>query len=291
MGKVYLHAVVDTYSSFAFGFLHVSKKQPEAAVAVLHNEALPFYAERRDWGVENILTDDGQEFCGGEGHPYRIYLQLNEIEQHRTSKVRCPQKDGFVEHFNRTVLDEFFRKTFREKLYESVEALQRDLTRPPRIRSNYDERPEAPEGQKEDSLWGRTTAQNRSSANCARQRKQVGRWIKGAGGGQRELGISEATFHRWRRQYGGMSSREAKCLTRSSKEGERPPQETACQEGAGHRPHQGGQPGKPLSPARRRRAVEHLQQRFCVSERRGPTEQSGNLGPPSVMSLRRPPKT
>src|SRR5215212_235928 len=36
VGKVYLHAVVDTYSSFAFGFLHVSK-QPEAAVAVLHN--------------------------------------------------------------------------------------------------------------------------------------------------------------------------------------------------------------------------------------------------------------
>ena len=34
VGKVYLHAVVDTYGSYAFGFLHVSK-QPEAAVAVL----------------------------------------------------------------------------------------------------------------------------------------------------------------------------------------------------------------------------------------------------------------
>ena len=38
----YLHAVVDTYGSYAFGFLHLSK-QPEAAVAVLHNEVLPFY--------------------------------------------------------------------------------------------------------------------------------------------------------------------------------------------------------------------------------------------------------
>jgi hypothetical protein len=37
IGKVYLHAVVDSYSSYAFGFLHVSK-QPEAAVAVLHND-------------------------------------------------------------------------------------------------------------------------------------------------------------------------------------------------------------------------------------------------------------
>jgi len=39
VGKVYLHAVVDTFSSYAFGFLHTSK-QAEAAVAVLHNDAL-----------------------------------------------------------------------------------------------------------------------------------------------------------------------------------------------------------------------------------------------------------
>ena len=124
VGKVYLHAVVDTYSSYAFGFLHVSK-QPEAAVAVLHNEALPFYSEK-DLEVENVLTDNGKEFCGSEGHPYRIYLELNEIG-HRTTKVRHPQTNGFVERFNRTMLDEFFRKAFREKLYESVEALQKDL--------------------------------------------------------------------------------------------------------------------------------------------------------------------
>ena len=88
VGKVYLHAVVDTYSSFAFGFLHVSK-QPEAAVAVLHNEALPFYSEK-GLKVESVLTDNGKEFCGGEGHPYRLYLELNEIG-HRTTKVRRPQ--------------------------------------------------------------------------------------------------------------------------------------------------------------------------------------------------------
>jgi hypothetical protein len=32
-----------------------------------------------------------------------------------------------VERFNRTVLDEFFRETFRKKLYASVEKLQADL--------------------------------------------------------------------------------------------------------------------------------------------------------------------
>src|SRR3712207_2512505 len=44
IGRVYLHAVVDTHGSYAFGFLHVSE-QPEAAVAVLHNDVLPFYKE------------------------------------------------------------------------------------------------------------------------------------------------------------------------------------------------------------------------------------------------------
>ena len=79
--------ILGYYSSYAFGFLHVSK-QPEAAVAVLHNEALPFYSEK-GLEVENVLTDNGKEFCGSEAHPYRIYLELNEIE-HRTSKVRRP---------------------------------------------------------------------------------------------------------------------------------------------------------------------------------------------------------
>jgi len=61
-------------------------------------------------------------------HPYELYLALNDIE-HRRTKVGRPQTNGFVERFNRTALDEFFRKAFREKLYESVEALQADLDR------------------------------------------------------------------------------------------------------------------------------------------------------------------
>ena len=37
----------------------------------------------------------------------------------------------------------------------------------------------------------------------------------------RDLGISEATFHRWRNQYGGMSSSEAKHLKELEKENAR----------------------------------------------------------------------
>ena len=41
IGRVYMHVVVDTWCSCAFGFLHVSK-QAEAAAAVLHNDVLPY---------------------------------------------------------------------------------------------------------------------------------------------------------------------------------------------------------------------------------------------------------
>lgn len=124
VGKVYLHAVVDTYGSYAFGFLHVSK-QPEAAVAVLHNEVLPFY-RKLDLPVTAVLTDNGREFCGTERHPYELYLDLNGIE-HRRTRVKTPKTNGFVERFNGTVLDEFFRVKMRETFYETADALQADL--------------------------------------------------------------------------------------------------------------------------------------------------------------------
>lgn len=70
VGKVYLHAVVDTFSSYAYGFRHVSK-QPEAAVAVLHNDALQFY-RNLDLAVGAVLTEKGREFCWTERHPYAL---------------------------------------------------------------------------------------------------------------------------------------------------------------------------------------------------------------------------
>jgi len=124
VGKVYLDAVVDTYGSHAFGFLHTGKL-PEAAVAVLHNDVLPFYDDR-GLPVAAILTDNGKEYCGTDAHPYELYLALSEIE-HRRTKVKHPWTNGFVERFHRTVLDEFFRVACRTRFYEGVEPLQADL--------------------------------------------------------------------------------------------------------------------------------------------------------------------
>lgn len=124
IGPLYLHTVVDTYGSYAFGFLHTTK-QPEAAVAVVHNDVLPFY-QARELPVSAILTDNGREDCGTERHPFELYLALNDIE-HRRSKVKSPKTNGFVERFQRTVQDEFLSVTFRQKLYTSVAELQQDL--------------------------------------------------------------------------------------------------------------------------------------------------------------------
>lgn len=125
VGKIYLQAVVDTYGSYAFGKLYTSKL-PETAADVLYDRVLPFY-EAHGLKVEHVLTDNGREYCGRPMiHPYQIFLELNEIE-HRRTKVARPRTNGFVERFNRTVLDEFFREAFRNKFYATVEELQADL--------------------------------------------------------------------------------------------------------------------------------------------------------------------
>ena len=124
IGRIYLQAVVDTFGSFAFGKLYTSKL-PETAVDILYDRVLPFYGEQ-GLEVEHILTDNGREYCGRPMiHPYQIFLEFNDIK-HRRSKVATPRTNGFVERFNRTVLDEFFRETFRTTFYGSVEELQQD---------------------------------------------------------------------------------------------------------------------------------------------------------------------
>ena len=79
--------------------------------------------------------------------------------------------------------------------------------------------------------------------------------------------MSEATFHRWRNQYGGMKSEEAKRLKELEKENGRLKKLVADlmldQEMLKELARE-----KLLSPARRRNAVERLEKRFTVFERR-----------------------
>jgi transposase InsO family protein len=124
IGKVYLHSVVDTYGSMAWGLLHTTK-QPEAAASVLYNDVLPFY-KKHGLKVEAVLTDNGREFCGTSSHPFEVFLELNSLS-HRRIKPRTPRTNGFVERFHKTVGEEFFGPALRSTRYETVDQLQTDL--------------------------------------------------------------------------------------------------------------------------------------------------------------------
>lgn len=125
VGRVYLQSVIDCHSRYAWGRLYTSKL-PVTAVHTLNEDVLPFF-EKHNAGITTILSDNGREFCGRpDRHPYELFLQLEGIE-HRTTKVRRPQSNGFVERLHRTLLDEHFRIQGRKKWYESVEEMQKDL--------------------------------------------------------------------------------------------------------------------------------------------------------------------
>jgi transposase InsO family protein len=73
------------------------------------------------------LTDNGREFCGRtDSHPYELLLPMEGIE-HRTTKIRSPRTNGFVERMNKRLLDECFRVTGRTTWYTNIAEIQRDL--------------------------------------------------------------------------------------------------------------------------------------------------------------------
>jgi transposase InsO family protein len=125
VGRIYQQTVIDTYSRVAFGKLYTAKV-PVTAADVLNDRVLPFF-EDQDTPILRILTDRGTEFCGRpEKHPYEIFLQYHEIEHSKTG-ARSPQPNGICEAFHKTVLNEFYRITFRNKIYQDLEELQYDL--------------------------------------------------------------------------------------------------------------------------------------------------------------------
>ena len=92
----------------------------------MNNDVLPSF-EAHGARIDTVLSDNGREFCGGpDRHPYELFLQIDEIE-HRTTRVRRPQSNGFVERLHRTLLDEHFRVMGRKKFYDGIEAMQKDL--------------------------------------------------------------------------------------------------------------------------------------------------------------------
>jgi len=101
-------------------------KTPITSADVLNDRVLPFF-EEHGMGILGMLTDRGTEYCGKvEQHDYELYLALNDIE-HTKTKARHPQTNGICERFHKTILNEFYQITFRKKIYETLDELQKDL--------------------------------------------------------------------------------------------------------------------------------------------------------------------
>jgi putative transposase len=83
----------------------------------------------------------------------------------------------------------------------------------------------------------------------------------------RRLGISEATFHRWRNQYGGMKADAMKRLKELEKENDRL-KKIVPDRAVDIDILKEVSRKKLLSPTRRRAAVDHVRRRLGVSERR-----------------------
>lgn len=125
VGRVYQQTYVDTYSKMAFCKLYTTKT-PITAADLLNDRVLPFF-EKQKVAILRILTDRGTEYCGKqEAHDYELYLAINDIE-HTKTKAQHPQTNGICERFHKTILQEFYQVTFRKRIYNDLDTLQKDL--------------------------------------------------------------------------------------------------------------------------------------------------------------------
>ena len=125
VGRVYQQTFIDTYTKVGFAKLY-DRKTPLTAADLLNDRVVPFF-EAQDVILQRVLTDRGTEYCGSpERHEYELYLAVENIDHTRT-KVKSPQTNGICERFHRTLLNEFYRVTFRKKIYTTIEELQTDL--------------------------------------------------------------------------------------------------------------------------------------------------------------------
>ncbi len=164
VGRIYQQTFIDTYTKVALVKLY-DRKNALVAADLLNDRVIPWYEEQ---GVRllRILTDRGTEYCGNpEHHEYQLYLAIEDIE-HCKTRARSPQSNDICERFHRTIQNEFYAGTFRKKIYQSIEELQKDLDL--WLREYNEERPNIAE-----YCFGKTPMQTLMEAKYLADEKMV----------------------------------------------------------------------------------------------------------------------
>lgn len=127
MGRIYQQTFIATYSKVGFAKLS-ERKTSLTAADLLNDQVLPFF-EAPEVPLSRIVPDRGTEYGGSpDSHEYELYVAVEKIDHTRT-KGKSPQTNGSVERCHKTMLNEFYRITFRKKIYSNRADLQSDLDR------------------------------------------------------------------------------------------------------------------------------------------------------------------
>ncbi len=128
VGRIYQFTAIDTYSSFGFAYLYTDKSVKSSVDFI--SKVLGILSAM-GITVERILTDNGKEYTTHWDtgyHQFEEYLKSLSIE-HWYTKVRHPWTNGFVERFQRTLLEEFYQPSLLKRTYSTLSELQYDLDR------------------------------------------------------------------------------------------------------------------------------------------------------------------
>lgn len=123
--KLYLQTVMDAHCGLAFAKVYVGTG-PQAAVNILEERVLPFYA-KHGVQVQEIETKPGGMYCGRLlAHPYELFLETIGIK-HRIARAPADPALACLDSFQRILRDEFIIPELRKRLRGTLSQMQADL--------------------------------------------------------------------------------------------------------------------------------------------------------------------
>lgn len=124
VGKVYSHIAVDTFNSFGFAHIYISRSQ-KSARNFLFQYVFPTYAK---WGVEiiQIQTNTSTIYRKMEESLY-CNSSIGDNIVHDPIWIHKPARNGFLERFTKVLKDEFLLKKPRNENTHSLLSLQSQL--------------------------------------------------------------------------------------------------------------------------------------------------------------------